>query len=79
MAGDVSRYGVRGMAGNVSEWTGTWDTHPDYPDRQVPIRRGASYATGEGFELTARRPAEDASEAKLIYGFRTVRDTDPET
>ena len=72
MEADESRYGVKGMAGNVSEWTATWDTHPDFPDRKVPVMRGASFATKSNFELTTRRPAAGAEEASLRTGFRTV-------
>lgn len=71
---DESRYGVIGLAGNVSEWTGTWDTHPDSPDKQVPIKRGASFATKSGFELTARRAGESADERNFWTGFRIASD-----
>ncbi len=77
MNADESRYGVRGMAGNVSEWTATWDSHPDFPDQQVPMRRGASFANKENFELTARRPAPSAGDASLSVGFRTARSDPP--
>lgn len=77
MITDESRYGVRGMAGNVSEWTATWDSHPDFPDQQVPMRRGASFANKESFELTARRPAPSAGDASLSVGFRTARSEPP--
>ncbi|MDF1825447.1 MAG: SUMF1/EgtB/PvdO family nonheme iron enzyme [Verrucomicrobiales bacterium] len=71
---DESRYGVIGLAGNVSEWTGTWDSHPDSPDKQVPIKRGASFATKSGFELTARRAGESADERNFWTGFRIASD-----
>lgn len=71
---DESRYGVVGLAGNVSEWTATWDAHPDHPDRKVPLKRGASFATTAGFELTARRAADSASERNYLTGFRIASD-----
>ncbi|MDF1657077.1 MAG: SUMF1/EgtB/PvdO family nonheme iron enzyme [Verrucomicrobiales bacterium] len=71
---DESRYGVIGLAGNVSEWTATRDIHPDSPDKQVPIKRGASFATKSGFELTARRAAESADERNFWTGFRMAAD-----
>lgn len=74
IAADESRYGVIGLAGNVSEWTGTWDAHPDSPDKQVPIKRGASFATKSGFELTARRAGESADERNFWTGFRIASD-----
>lgn len=39
---DVSAEGIVGLAGNVEEWTGTWSTHPDYPDLLVPLARGGA-------------------------------------
>jgi formylglycine-generating enzyme required for sulfatase activity len=71
---DESRYGVIGLAGNVSEWTATWDAHPDAPDKRVPLKRGASFATTSGFELTARRAADSASERKYLTGCRIAAD-----
>ena len=71
--GDESTYGVRGMAGNVSEWTGSWETDPDFPDRQVPIIRGASFSSQNNFDLKRRVPADSPSAASLATGFRTVR------
>jgi len=76
MTGDESRYGVRDLAGNVSEWTASWEAHPDSPDKKVPIKRGASGATKEGFELTARRIAESPSERNFWTGFRIASDTE---
>lgn len=77
LAGDESPYDVKGMAGNVSEWTDSWDTHPDDPDKQVPIRRGNSFQTEEGFELTSRRPSNGPEDSALNTGFRTVRSIQP--
>lgn len=71
---DESRYGIIGLAGNVSEWTATWDAHPDFPDRRVPLKRGASFATTTGFELTARRAAESPEERNFWTGFRVASD-----
>ncbi|NOX98372.1 MAG: formylglycine-generating enzyme family protein [Verrucomicrobia bacterium] len=78
MSRDESTYVVKGMAGNVSEWTDSWETDPDDPDKRVPIRRGASFLTEEGFELTRRRPAKSPDDKdKLTTGFRTVRSIPP--
>ncbi|HQW27902.1 MAG TPA: SUMF1/EgtB/PvdO family nonheme iron enzyme [Verrucomicrobiales bacterium] len=74
IAADESRYGVIGLAGNVSEWTATRDAHPDFPDRKVPLKRGASFATTSGFELTARRAAESPAERNFWTGFRIAAD-----
>lgn len=74
IAADESRYGVVGMAGNVSEWTATWGVHPDDPDRRVPLKRGASFSTTAGFELVSRRAAESPSDRNYLTGFRIAAD-----
>jgi formylglycine-generating enzyme required for sulfatase activity len=76
MAADESRYGVIGLAGNVSEWTATWDAHPDSPDKRVPLKRGASFATKSGFDLKARRAGDSAEERNFWTGFRIASDTE---
>jgi formylglycine-generating enzyme required for sulfatase activity len=76
---DESRYAIIGLAGNVSEWTATWGAHPDSPDKQVPLKRGASFATKSGFDLKARRAGETAEERNFFTGFRIAADSpDPE-
>lgn len=75
ISADESRYGVIGLAGNVSEWTATWDAHPDSPDKQVPLKRGASFATKSGFDLKSRRAADSAGERNFWTGFRIASDT----
>ncbi len=76
--GDVSPYGVVGMAGNVQEWTSSWETHPDYPLKRVPVLRGGHFGTQSGDDLlTARHFAADAGEHTPARGFRTVSDAPP--
>mgnify|MGYP001216335718 CR=1 FL=1 len=72
-AGDISAFGLHGMSGNVSEWTATWGTDPNNPDRQVPIVKGASFLTKKNLELKYERfrPADKRS---MDRGFRIVRD-----
>lgn len=81
---DLSPYGIRDMAGNVSEWTASefkgeaWPAHPDYPDLRVPVVRGGHFALKSNHDLlTARFFAESANETTLARGFRTVSDTAP--
>ena len=74
---DLSRYGINGMAGNVSEWTASWIPHPDNPDKLVPVKRGASFATTDRFEMTSQRAAENAEERNFYTGFRIVSDIEP--
>jgi formylglycine-generating enzyme required for sulfatase activity len=73
IAGDVSPYGVVGMAGNVSEWTGTFGADAANPGREMPVVKGASFLTSEHFELTYGRlpPPDDTS---LSRGFRIAAD-----
>ncbi|MEM9281802.1 MAG: SUMF1/EgtB/PvdO family nonheme iron enzyme [Verrucomicrobiota bacterium] len=74
IAADESRYGIVGFAGNVCEWTATWDRHPESPDKRVPLKRGASFATKSGFELTARRAGDSPEERNFWTGFRVAAD-----
>lgn len=71
--GDVSAFGVQGMAGNVGEWT-TGDD-PDVPGRVVPVVRGGHFAmkSSPGL-LTDRRIPDDPGDSTLARGFRTVSD-----
>lgn len=78
LKGDVSEYGVVGMAGNVEEWTDTRATHPELPDLRVPVVRGGHFALKSNDQLLTRRYfAESAGEAALARGFRTASDTQP--
>lgn len=77
MEEDMSPYRIYGMAGNVSEWTGTWEPHPNDPSNQVPIRRGGSFRDKSQLELSTRRFAKEAGEWSLYVGFRTASDSAP--
>ena len=75
---DVSPEGIVGMAGNVEEWTSSWNNHPDYPDLLVPVVRGGHFAQKSPSNvLSSRTYAQSASEATLARGFRTVSDKAP--
>ncbi len=76
---DVSPYLVYGMAGNVSEWTSTWDEHPKIEGRQVPVRRGASFLSKnpEALKLTTRAFSNSPSDSDIFVGFRTASDFPP--
>lgn len=81
---DISPYGVKDMAGNISEWTASefkgepWPAHPDFPDLRVPVVRGGHFALKSSNDLlTTRFFAESANESTLARGFRTVSDTAP--
>lgn len=72
-AGDVSIYGVRGMAGNVSEWTATWAPMEEGGGSDVPVVRGGNWSNPE-HNLTRRRMILDAMQAQDGLGFRTASD-----
>lgn len=72
MKGDVSFYGVWGLAGNVQEWTATWAEHPELLIN-VPVLRGGHFGLKSGPEiLTSRHFADTPEEATLARGFRTA-------
>jgi formylglycine-generating enzyme required for sulfatase activity len=79
--GDTSPYNVKCMAGNVSEWTASWEDHPDKSGVKVPVRRGGSFLTrvAEELQLTSRRISSEPSETSLLSGFRIVRDQAPQS
>ena len=75
--GDVGPYGVRGMAGNVSEWTATMAPHEEGMGGEVPIIRGGNWGNPE-HHLTRRLAVLDPLQAQDTLGFRTVSDTPPQ-
>jgi formylglycine-generating enzyme required for sulfatase activity len=75
-SGDVSAFGVRGMAGNVSEWTGTWVPSEDGMGGEVPVVRGGNWNNPE-HHLTRRRAILDSLQVLDALGFRTASDKAP--
>jgi formylglycine-generating enzyme required for sulfatase activity len=69
---DASPYGVIGMAGNVSEWTDSWDPSKTY----VVIRGGNFKSTSEEAMATAQIKAYPEKFAETL-GFRTASDNPP--
>ncbi len=67
---DKSPYGAIGMAGNVAEWTGTWD-----PISKLPVVRGGSYHSPDC--MLTRRIFLSPDSASEYVGFRTVSDSGP--
>ena len=67
--GDKSPFGVMGMAGNVSEWTGTWV-------KGKPVIKGGSYMSSD-VKLDRRVDDMDAKTASESLGFRTATHTAP--
>lgn len=73
--GDRSPFGVRGMAGNVSEWTATYAPSEDGMG-DVPVVRGGNWGNPEHV-VTRRRAILDPMKFQDTLGFRTVSDTPP--
>ncbi len=72
---DSSPFGVVGMLGNVQEWTGTFERHPELPDLRVPVVRGGHYGVKSSPRLLTDRMFPDSpSDTALARGFRTASD-----
>jgi formylglycine-generating enzyme required for sulfatase activity len=74
--GDKSPYGVIGMAGNVGEWTDSWDTDPQSPSAKVPVIRGGNYTVVD-HALTRRVLTLMELRSSPAIGFRTASDSPP--
>jgi formylglycine-generating enzyme required for sulfatase activity/CheY-like chemotaxis protein len=69
---DCSPYGVIGMAGNVSEWTGSWDAGKTF----VVVRGGNFKSNSDQAVLTSALKVSPDSATQTL-GFRTASDTPP--
>ena len=71
---DKSGFGVRGMAGNVFEWTDSWAEDAERPGEKVPVYRGGSWKAAD--ENTALRRGTKLMELQSddALGFRTAED-----
>ncbi|MCC7517893.1 MAG: SUMF1/EgtB/PvdO family nonheme iron enzyme [Verrucomicrobiae bacterium] len=68
---DRSWYGVMEMAGNVSEWTDSFDFNPDFPTSKVPVVRGGSWASKD-VRLDLRDLRNSPLKRSRQIGFRCV-------
>jgi len=73
---DKSPFGAMDMAGNVSEWTDSWDANPDFPTEQVPVVRGGSWAVTD-VRLTLRDLRQAPLKRSRQIGFRCASDLPP--
>lgn len=70
---DLSPFGVFGMAGNVSEWTSTWDRSRQISTAQVPIIRGGSWYL-QDVKMNVRINDIAADKQREDIGFRCASD-----
>ncbi|MFV0336920.1 MAG: SUMF1/EgtB/PvdO family nonheme iron enzyme, partial [Chthoniobacterales bacterium] len=73
---DSSYYGVKDMAGNVSEWTNSWDESETFGTK-VPVIRGGNWKNPDS-DLRRRLTLRMAEQNDWVLGFRLARDTPPE-
>jgi formylglycine-generating enzyme required for sulfatase activity/CheY-like chemotaxis protein len=68
--GDKSPFGVIGMAGNVREWTATWDQA-----KKRPVAKGGSFMSSD-VRLDQRTDLDPSAHSEAL-GFRTISRTPP--
>lgn len=71
MPADKSPFGVMDMAGNVSEWTGSWE-----PSGKFPVIRGGNFHSPDN-TITRRIAVLDPEGISEYLGFRTASDKPP--
>ncbi len=74
---DKSPFDVKGMSGNVSEWTATMAPSEDGSGAEVPVIRGGNWGNPEHI-VTRRRVILDPLQMQDTLGFRTVSDKPPQ-
>jgi len=75
-AADVSVYGVRGLGGNVRDWTSTEHTEGTGPDRRVArVYRGGSWDVDARYCRAANRFWVEPTVVDDNVGFRLARST----
>ena len=74
---DKSPFSVKGMSGNVSEWTATMAPSEDGSGAEVPVIRGGNWGNPEHI-VTRRRVILDPLQMQDTLGFRTVSDKPPQ-
>ncbi len=73
---DQSPFKVMGTAGNVSEWTSTYDSDPMLGSNKIPVIRGGNWKTAD-YSITRRVLKLDEFGSDDALGFRTASDTPP--
>ena len=77
MKADRSPFGVLGMAGNVSEWTASFDKSTTQRGAIAPVIRGANFGSAD-HSLTRRMLEVSELFRSEKIGFRVVYDTPPD-
>ena len=72
---DKSDYGVLGMAGNISEWTSSWDSDAMQTGAKVPVYRGGNWKTRDQTTATRRGAKLAEYQSDDALGFRTASDS----
>lgn len=71
---DRSPFGVLGMAGNVSEWTDSFDEDPRMPGNKLPVIRGGNWRN-QDYSVSRRVLLLIDLQADDALGFRTAADS----
>lgn len=72
---DRSGYGPLNMAGNVSEWTSSWDGDAQGGGEKVPVFRGGNWKTVDEATVTRRGTKLTELQSDDGLGFRTASDS----
>jgi formylglycine-generating enzyme required for sulfatase activity/DNA-binding NarL/FixJ family response regulator len=75
--GDRSPFGAVGLAGNVSEWTASFDEDPQAQGNRIPVIRGGNWKNPD-YSVTRRVLRLTSLQADDALGFRTASDLPPE-
>ncbi len=73
---DISPFGAVGMAGNLFEWSGSWDKSPRNANEVLPVIRGGSFNSPD-VSVTQRTIVFQPLQSDWALGFRTASDTPP--
>jgi formylglycine-generating enzyme required for sulfatase activity/DNA-binding NarL/FixJ family response regulator len=73
---DRSPFDVFGMAGNVSEWTASFDNDPRMASNKIPVIRGGNWRNPD-YSLSRRVLLLTELQADDALGFRTAADSLP--
>jgi formylglycine-generating enzyme required for sulfatase activity/DNA-binding NarL/FixJ family response regulator len=74
---DKSPFDVVGLAGNVSEWTASFDEDPRMQGERVPVIRGGNWKNKD-YSVTRRVLLLTSLQADEALGFRTASDSPPD-